>query len=124
MWYDVTTGGLSVNSDANAFYLAAIKKSIGQTTDYGGVYTDLIGFIFRVFGINRMIAQYFNALLTLSMIFMCQKIFVVLQVQQMYRIIGLFALAFCPNYLLVAVILRREAIVACILSVSLFYFIC
>lgn len=123
MYYDRNIASLD-SSDPNGFHYSALQKSYGiGSSDYGGFYTDIISIIYRLFGRQRIIGQYFNALLVVTIIIICSKIFDLLKLDIKWKTVGVAAIAFSPNFLLINSILRREAVIEIMLTCSLYFFI-
>ncbi len=111
-------------SDADSFHLSAVNKSQGiYSSDYGGVYTNIIGSFYKLLGVQRIAAQYLNILLAVSLIIVCYKTFELININKKYKTIGLAMISFSPNFLMLSCVLRRETLVSFLLAVSLYFFI-
>lgn len=111
-------------SDSNSYHQVALNKSQGIfTSNYGGFYTDFVSLVYRLFGNQRIIAQYINVLLALTLIFFSFKVLTYIKIDNKYKTIGLAMISFSPNFLMMACVLRRETIVSFLLSISILFFI-
>lgn len=123
MFYDRYIQTLD-STDPDGFHQCALQKSYGiDTLDYGGYYTDVLSIIYRMFGRQRIMGQYFNILLVITIEIFCIKIFRMLKVNGKMETLGITMIALSPNFLLINSTLRREAIIEALLTISLYYFV-
>lgn len=113
-------------SDTEMFYNQALSfsKSLSLLiNETGGLYSKINGFLFHMIGPQRMIGQYINVLLGLSIIFILYKILVLLEVNTKVRTIIILLGAFFPNSMVMSSIFLREIIPTFFVTVSLYYFV-
>ena len=123
LYFDRRISPLEVG-DTEGFHISAILKSQGdRSSTYGGIYTDIVGLIYRAFGPNRILGQYFNILLLVSILYVFTDMLYLFKIDEKSRKIGLFLIAFNPHFLIMNVILRRESIIIFLISLSFFYFL-
>ena len=109
--------------DTEVFHQYAVFFAEGSEIHRGGVYFRLIGMIYRLFGIQRITAQYFNVLLSMFSIFIVKKIMTNLALTQKTRELALLLMAFLPYYIIMSAILLRESIIIFLITLSLYHFI-
>lgn len=88
---------------------------------YGGLYSKFIGFIFYIYGIDRVFVQYLNIIIFLLTILLMRKIVLLLQIKN-YKIF-FYILFFFPHSLIFSSILLREAIISLLVLLSFYYYI-
>ena len=113
-------------ADSEMFYDASLAISndlslLGSTR--GGVFSDLMGLLFRIIGEQRIVGQYINVLFGLSTIFIVYKTIKYLDVDSRVIKIVLFIVAFFPNSLIMSAIFLREIIPTFLVAVSLMEYI-
>lgn len=123
MFYDRYIHSLD-STDPDGFHQCALLKSFGiDLWDYGGCYTDLLAIIYRLFGRQRIIGQYFNALLVVTIELICVKMYRLLELNVRIEALGIAMITLTPNFLLINSTLRREAVIETLLAFSLYYFV-
>ena len=112
------------STDPEGFHRSSLMKSRGNYSyDYGGVYTDIIGLLYKVIGTQRIIAQYINVLLVITIIYIGISILNELNIVGRYRNIGILLLAFNPHFLILSVVLRREQFISLMVTISFYFFV-
>ncbi len=112
--------------DSEMFYgfsvmVANDLSMLGNTR--GGVFSDLMGLLFRIIGEQRIVGQYINVLFGLSTIFIVYKTIKYLDIDSRVIKIVLFIVAFFPNSLIMSAIFLREIIPTFLVAVSLMEYI-
>jgi len=131
LYYDVYSSdpfhlplvGGPLSSDPYYFYQVAIGYSQGISTNYGGFFPRLLGYIFRFTGASRLWAEFWVLLASLGTILVFIHIVEELNVSQSSRLKGAYLIALLPNYAMMSAILRRETAITFFLSLSLLYFL-
>lgn len=112
------------STDPEGFHRSSLLKSRGDYSyDYGGVYTDIIGLLYKIIGTQRIIAQYINVLLVITIIYIGISILNELNIVGRYRNIGILLLAFNPHFLILSVVLRREQFISLMVTISFYFFV-
>lgn len=113
-------------ADTESFYRWA--RIIGQditllgTEIRAGFYSKIIGTIYYLTGTSRMLGQYINVLLGLSIVIIINKITLLLQLSAKSRKITLLVAAFFPNSMVMSAIFLRENFPTFFVAASLFFF--
>jgi len=114
-------------ADTEAFYYAAISKSetvsLLMSDSYGGLYPKIIGSIFYLIGPQRLVAQYINVLLGLSVIIILYEILILLEIKPKICKRIIIIAAFFPNAIIMSAIFLRESFIAFFISASLYFYI-
>lgn len=90
---------------------------------YGDYYTKLLGIIFYSTGVERMIGQYINVLLGVSIIITLYIILKTLNISEKTIYIAITLLAFFPNAIVMSAILLRENLIVLFLLLSFLFFV-
>lgn len=88
----------------------------------GNLYAYLLSLIYRIFGAQIIIAEYFNILLAMWAIVLVKDILYTLPINQKSRIIGFLIMALGPNYILLSPITLRESVIIFLITASLWNF--
>lgn len=113
--------------DSEGFLKSAIRISEDITlitkNIYGGGYSKFLGTIFHFTGSERMIGQYINVLLGISIVVIMYKIMTELKLNNrtIYSTISL--ITFFPNAIIFSGILLRENFIALFTLMSFYYFL-
>jgi hypothetical protein len=96
------------------------------TGDYqrGGTYARFISFWYKMFGIQRPIAQYVNILLAVSIIYVALKIMKRLEIPERVQKKIITLLCFLPNYAITNSILLRETLIVFVIAIGVYCFVC
>lgn len=113
-------------ADSEMFYHTSVVISkdlsmLGNTR--GGLFSDIIGLLFNLIGDQRVVAQYINVLLGLSIVFIIYKILQLLNIDEKIQMYILAISAFFPNSIIMSAIFLREIIPTFLVTVSLLQFI-
>lgn len=113
--------------DSEAFLATAIRVS--QNLDllskeiYGDYYTKFLGIIFHSTGVERMIGQYINVLLGVSIIISLYNILKTLNISEKTIDIAITLIALFPNAVIMSAILLRENLIVLFALLSFLYFV-
>lgn len=110
-------------TDTEAFHRAALLKMDNLAAAYGGLYTDILGLIYKTFGPSRVIGQYINALFWATTVFFLYKIMKKLDVSKKITQFGLYIICFAPHYLITNCEMLRECVISMTLCISFYFFI-
>ena len=112
--------------DAERFYQQAIdfSQNISMIFTQGGeIYSKINGLIFYLVGKERILIQYINVLLGLSIIFLVYKILRLLEIDRKIVTLILILTSFFPNSIVMSSIFLREIYPSFFVTASLYYFI-
>lgn len=109
--------------DTEVFQRYAVLFAEGGQINRGGVYFRIVGNIYRLFGVQRIMAQYFNVILSMFSIFLVKKSLEDLRLSARARELALLAMSFLPMYIIMSSILLRESIIIFLITLSLYHFI-
>lgn len=114
-------------SDSEKFQLNAVIYALyGKNADYQGreiATTEILfGLFYRVFGVQRMLLQHYNVLLSIGTI--CNVIAVLkdIKIDRVIMKIGAVMICFLPNYMILSAIFLRESIIIFFISGSIRFF--
>lgn len=112
--------------DTEGFYYYAelISKDLSLLSGYiyGNLYTKFLGLFFYIVGQERLLAQYINVLLGVSIIITVYKILCILNVNMKKIKNVVLIMAFFPSSIIFSGILLRENMVIFFLVLSFYYF--
>ena len=108
--------------DSEGFHNGAILFAKHQSTRVEN-YSYVIGCLYRLFGVQRITAQFSNVILSFVGIDLLERMLVLLEIDDNARKITLFFAALLPNYLIISAILIRECLISVILCISLYMFV-
>ena len=113
--------------DTEGFYNTGllISQNINLIDDsiYGGVYSKFLGLLFYLIGPQRIVGQYINVLLGLTIIIIIIKTLKLLEVREKYTILSAALIACFPNAIIFSSILLREAFISCLVLISFYLFV-
>ena len=113
--------------DSEGFLITAshISNDISliKTDLYGGLYTKALGFLFYITEPERLLGQYINVLLGISIIIFLYKILTLLEINKKTKEISIMLLCFFPHAIIFSGILLRENIISFLVAISFYFFI-
>lgn len=115
--------------DSEMYYKNAIQISnnlsllISMDGLRGGLYSQINGLLFYFIGPQRIVGQYINVLLGLSVIFILSKILILLNVNKNIRTTIITITSFFPNSVIMSAIFLREIFPTFFVSLSLYFFV-
>lgn len=89
----------------------------------GGLYSQINGLLFYFIGSQRIVGQYINVLLGLSIIFIISRTLIMLNVNKNIRVAIILIISFFPNSIIMSAIFLREMFPTFLVSISLYFFI-
>lgn len=123
LFFDRFSSPLEIG-DAEGFHISALSKASGERAyKYGGLYTDIVGIIYRLFKDSRLMGQYFNVLIFVSTLAVVLDILSICDIDENKKNISLALIAFNPHLLMMIAILRRESIIVFLVAVSFKHFL-
>lgn len=127
LYWDIFGRGIFLlpnsGQDTEMFNGNALSFVNGDGAGRGGFYSVVVGFIYMMFGEQRILAQYFNVILSMYSIFIVKKILEQLMISTKIKGFMLILFSFLPNYLIMSSILLRESIMIVLLTYSFYFFI-
>ena len=110
------------NPDALGYYANAVEWMERMPTNRSlGLYSQLLGYIFRLCGPSRFLAEYINVLLGVTTIWIVYNCLILLKVNEKKSSILLWLAAFFPYSILIVSISCREAIIGTMAVASCYY---
>ena len=109
------------HSDTESFHKGAVLFS-RQSELIVENYSYIVGYIYRLFGVQRITAQYFNVLLSFWGIDLFADILDMIELNEINRKKALIFAALLPNYLIFSSILARECVISVLLCAALYCF--
>lgn len=116
------------NSGADSEMYFYWAKEIGQNlyllgqNARGGLYSKIIGVLFHLIGPSRLFGQYLNVLLGLSVVFIIDRILMMLDVKDKSRNFSILLASFFPNSLIMSAVFLREILPTFFVALSLLAF--
>lgn len=110
-------------ADTEMYNSFAINYANGNDAERGGIYSVIVGTIYKMFGEQRILAQYLNLLLSIYTIIIIKRTMESLNIIKKIRFYMLLIIAFLPNYMIISSLLLRESIVIFIIAFSLYFFV-
>jgi hypothetical protein len=113
-------------TDSEVYYSQALFFSRNLSailSDTGFVYPKIIGFIFYFIGPQRILGQYINVLLGLSIVFIIYRILNILEIRPKISNTIILLAAFFPISIILSSIFLREMFITFFVASSLYYFI-
>lgn len=108
--------------DSEMFNAAAIKGLLTGDYGRGHIYSFFIGVIYRMFGVNRLMAQFFNVVLSVQAIIIVYKTMDMFKLRDKTKNFVTAIMAFLPNYAIMSSILLRESILVFLAALSFYCF--
>lgn len=113
-------------ADSEMFYNSALTISndlsfLGNTR--GGIFSDIMGILFKFIGDQRIVGQYINVLFGLSTLILIYKILTLLAINYKTKYFVLMIASFFPNSIIMSAIFLREIIPTFLVTLSLLEFI-
>lgn len=113
--------------DTEGFYNTGIlisqNISLIDDTLYGGVYSKFLGLLFYLIGPQRIVGQYINVLLGLTIVIILIKTLKLLGVKEKFVILSAVLISFFPNSIIFSSILLREALISFFVLISFYLFV-
>lgn len=126
IFYDVFIVNIA-DKDVDTFHNGAVLfVKTGQALVYGSKYSftaQFFGLFYQIFGIQRILLQYFNTLLIIFAGLIIYSVLESLNINRKYINISIIFFIFSPQCVLSSVVTSREAEIIFLLSASLYFFI-
>ncbi|MFJ7680010.1 hypothetical protein ACIQXQ_18415 [Peribacillus sp. NPDC097198] len=114
-------------NDSEGFLISASHisndLSLLKTDMYGGLYTKALGVLFYITEPERLLGQYINVLLGVSIIVFLYKILSLLEINKKTKELSITLLCFFPQAIIFSGILLRENIISFLVVISFYFFI-
>ncbi|MCM3744095.1 hypothetical protein M3193_08060 [Sporosarcina luteola] len=131
MFFDIYGRGIFMlphsGGDTEGFLMSGLRiandLSLLFETIYGGVYSKFLGIVFFIGPEDRLIGQYINVLLGITIILIVLKIFSEMDIEGKTKNFSLIIMLFLPHAIIFSSILLRENIIAFLVTISLLFFI-
>lgn len=118
-WFPVLHSG----ADSETFHGIAKLNQIYDEQRKLTNYTPFLTFLYSITHSSRIIAQYFNLVMGVSILFIVRKIFEILDIDNKIALISMIILACMPNFVIFSGILLREAWVEFFVILSVYFFV-
>ena len=118
-WFPVLHSG----ADSETFHGIAKTNQIYDEQRKLTNYTPFLTFLYSITHSSRIIAQYFNLVMGVSILFIVRKIFEILDIDNKIALISMIILACMPNFVIFSGILLREAWVEFFVILSVYFFV-
>lgn len=118
-WFPVLHSG----GDSETFHAIAKANQIYDEQRKLTNYTPFLTFLYSITHSSRIIAQYFNLVMGVSILFIVRKIFEILDIDNKIALISMIILACMPNFVIFSGILLREAWVEFFVILSVYFFV-
>ncbi len=131
MFWDVYARDIFVfpgsGADSEGFLLSAtrIANDLGliKSSIYGGVYSKILGGLFYITSTERLLGQYINVLLGITIIVIIYNILTILGINEKVKKTSVLVMSFLPNAVIFSGILLRENFIVFFTVVSFYFFI-
>lgn len=108
------------HSDTESFHRhAVLAANYGTLEDW---YSMVVSIVYRLFGEQRVTAQYLNLVFSMLTIDILYRIMNFMDIDQNIKETILCAFSLLPNYAIVSIILLRECLISLLITYSLFMF--
>lgn len=118
-WFPVLHSG----ADTEMFHSIALRNQIYEEQRNITNYTPFLTFLYSITHSSRIIAQYFNLIMGISILFLVREILEMLDIEKKVAIISMLLLSCMPNFVIFSGILLREAWVEFFVMLSVYFFI-
>jgi len=108
--------------DSEMFHGSALQGLATGNYGNGHVYSMVLGFIYTFFGNERMVAQFFNVLLSVQAILLVYKTIDLYHIHDKIKYLTISLLALIPNFAIMSSILLRESIIIFLYILSFYCF--
>ncbi|GAB1793266.1 hypothetical protein [Priestia megaterium] len=110
-------------ADSEMYNTFAIQYAQGLDEGQGGLYSIIVGLFYKMYGIQRILAQYVNVVLGIYTIVIVKRILELLKIDEKMKFYLILIVCFLPNSIIISSILIRESTMIFLITLSLFYFI-
>lgn len=103
--------------------LVANNLNLLKGNIYGDIYTKILGVLFYLTSPERLIGQYINVLLGISVIILIFKTLSLLEINEKTKMISIALISFFPHGIIFSSILLRENFITMFVAISLYCFV-
>ena len=114
--------GGPMTEDPARFYSAASTLAAGGESTYGGTFSHMFGFIFKITGPSRLWCEFLVMMFSAFTLIVIAHIVMELDIAVKDKRMSMYFACLMPNYILLSVIFRRETIITLCLALSLLFF--
>lgn len=118
-WFPVLHSG----GDSEMFHNVACKNVINEEQIVMTNYSVFLTSLYSITRTSRIIAQYFNLIMGISILFMAREVFEMLDIEKKVAFISMLILSCMPNFVIFSGILLREAWVEFYVMLSVYFFV-
>lgn len=118
-WFMVLHSG----ADSESFHRIATQNQLYEEQQIRTNYTTFLTLLYSITHSSRIIAQYFNFVMGISILFLLRRIMEILEIDGKIALISMILLACMPNFVIFSGILMREAWVEFFVILSVYFFI-
>lgn len=108
--------------DSEMFHESTINGLLTGNYGNGSIYSFFVGTLYRMFGTERMISQFFNVLLSIHTMLMTYKTMELYKINEKAKYLSIMVLALIPNFAIMSSILLRESIIIFLYTLSFYSF--
>lgn len=108
--------------DSEMFHASALNGLATGNYGNGHVYSIVLGFLYSFFGNERIIAQFFNVLLSMHAILLVYKTMEIYKINEKVKALAIGLIALIPNFAIMSSILLRESIIIFLYILSFYCF--
>lgn len=130
MLWDLYARGIFIlpnsGADSEMYYEASLRIANNLSllgTTRGGMFANIMGLLFHFIGPQRIIGQYVNVLIGLSVVLIIYKLLIMMNINKSTIKGTLLITSFFPNSIIMSAIFLREIIPTFFVTASLYYFI-
>lgn len=113
--------------DSENYYKAGLTyskyDSIFNYKLYGGLYSKIIGTLFKVIGDNRLFIQYINIILSILTILILIKVLDYIDIDKQIKKIVILIICYFPNNVLISALLLRESWIIFLTTIGLLLYV-
>ncbi len=117
----------SSGGDSEGFLLSATQiadnPDLFKSNIYGGLYSKILGALFYVTAPERLLGQYVNVLLGLTIITVVYEILTLLDVNEKTKMLSILLICFFPNSIVLSAVLLRENFIVTFVIISFYFFV-
>ena len=123
MAYDLFTLNLSnINGDTLGYYNTAVQWMNGQAPpNVYGLYSKLVGYIFRITGDSRLLVEYLNVIMGLTIVWILYKCMCMCLVKKSIVNMLVWVLAIFPYSIYSSCVTYRETVIATLVAMSVYF---
>lgn len=109
--------------DSKMYYNSAVLIMNNLQTDRGGLYSIIMGNLFKLIGSNHLFAQYINLMASMVVLFLISKILIDLKINEKVLYWSMWIICLFPTFTMLSVIFLREVFISMFVSISIYCFL-